>query len=359
MTNPNDNKKPTVVVTGSDGLIGSAVLRRLHRDYNLVGLDNDRSSTNAGLHDLIYCDLTDDASVRSGFGQLRERHGDHIASFIHLAAYYDFSGEDSRLYEDLTIRGTARVLRELSRFTVEQFVFTSTLLVMEPSRDGEAIDESSPVQAEWQYPRSKLDTEKLIADERGDIPAVILRLAGVYSEWGRAVPVVQQMKRIYEKDLESYLFPGDPSHGQSMVHIDDVAACIEQVVKKRRELTGLEGFLIGEADAMSYDELQDQIGELLHGEEWPSIRIPKPVAKAGAYAKQAVSDDDFIQPWMIDLADQDYRIDISKARRLLGWQPTHSLRETLPRIAANLIDNPDEWFERNGIPVPEGVGADR
>jgi len=359
MTNLNADKKPTVVITGSDGLIGSAVLRQLHGDYNLVGLDNDRSSSNEGLHDLIYCDLTDDASVRQAFQQIRERHGDQIASFVHLAAYYDFSGEDSPLYDELTVQGTARVLRELSRFQVEQFVFTSTLLVMEPSRQGQPIDESSPVQAEWQYPRSKLDTEKLIADQRGDMPAVILRIAGVYSEWGRAVPIVQQMKRIYDKDLESYLFPGDPSHGQSMVHIDDVVSSIEFVIEKRRELSGVEGFLIGEPDAMSYEELQDQIGELLHGEEWPSIRIPKPVAKAGALAKQAVSDDDFIQPWMVDLADQDYRIDISKAQRLLGWKPTHSLRATLPRIAANLIDSPDEWFERNGIPAEEPAGAER
>ncbi|MEZ5364256.1 MAG: NAD(P)-dependent oxidoreductase [Bryobacterales bacterium] len=354
----NRNKKPTVVLTGSDGLIGSALVRALHADYDLVGLDNDHSTDIEGLHDLIYCDLTEDESVAHAFGQLRERHGDHIASFIHLAAYYDFSGADSPLYEQLTVEGTARILKQLSKFQVDQFVFTSTILVMEPSKDGEKLDESSPVQAEWQYPQSKLETEKLISRERGDIPAVILRIAGVYSEWGRAVPIVQQMKRIQEKELESYLFPGNPSHGQSMVHIDDVVSCIHRVIEKRRDLDGLEGFLIGEADAMSYEELQDQIGELLHGEEWPSIRIPKPLAKAGAYAKQALpGDEDFIQPWMVDLADQDYRIDIGKAQRLLDWRPQHSLRETLPRIAAHLIEDPDEWYERNGLEQAAEVEA--
>lgn len=350
MTIQNASKKPTVVLTGSDGLIGSALVRALHKDYDLVGLDNDRSTEIEGLHDLIYCDLTKDESVKSAFEQLRERHGNHISSFIHLAAYYDFSGADSPLYEELTVEGTARILRQLQDFVVEQFVFTSTILVMRPSRGGKPLDETMPVQAEWQYPQSKLETEKLIARERGDIPAAILRIAGVYSEWGSAVPIVQQMKRIQDKDLESYLFPGNPNHGQSMVHIDDVVSCIHRVIEKRHELGGLEGFLVGEPDAMSYEELQDQIGELLHGEEWPSIRIPKPVAKAGAYAKQALSgDDDFIQPWMVDLADQDYRIDISKARRLLDWRPRHSLRETLPTIAARLLENPEEWYERNGI----------
>jgi nucleoside-diphosphate-sugar epimerase len=167
------------------------------------------------------------------------------------------------------------------------------------------------------------------------------------------------MKRIYDKEFESYLFPGDATHGQSMIHIDDLVSCIRRVIEKRHDLAGLERFLVGEPDVMSYEELQDQIGELLHGEEWPAIRIPKAVAKAGAYAMKAFTDEDFIKPWMIDLADQDYRIDISKARRLLGWEPRRRLRDTLPKIAARLLENPDEWFQRNGILEPAEVKEDR
>ncbi len=41
----------------------------------------------------------------------------------------------------------------------------------------------------------------------------------------------------------------------------------------------LEVFLVAEPDVMSYEELQDRIGKLLHGSEWPTIRIPKSTAK--------------------------------------------------------------------------------
>ncbi len=343
-----------IVVTGSDGLIGSAVIRAIHSDYDVVGLDNDTASNLDDIHDLIFCDLTKSESVREAFRQLRQRHGDRIASFIHLAAYYDFAGEDSPLYEELTVDGTARVLRELQSFDVEQFVFSSTLLVMRPSQDGRPITESSPLQADWQYPKSKLRTEKLIEKERGSIPSVILRIAGVYDEWGRAVPIAQQMKRIHEKEFESYFFPGDADHGQSMVHLDDVVSCIRKVIERRGELRGVEKFLIGETDVMSYGELQDQIGELVHGKEWPAIRIPKRIAKFGAKLKQELpGNQDFIQPWMIDLADKDFRIDISKARSLLSWTPRHSLRETLPVIARRLVENTSRWYEENGLPEPE------
>ncbi len=349
--------KPIVVITGSDGLIGEAIIRKLHDKYQLVGLDNDHTSSLEQYHDLIYCDLTDEQSVEEGFQKLRQRHGNHIASFIHLAAYYDFSGQPSPLYDKLTVDGTRRVLKHLQAFEADQFLFTSTVLVMHPSEDGQPISESDEMRAEWAYPESKLKTEKLIAEERGEIPAVILRIGGVYDEYGHAVPLVQQARRIYEKELESYVFPGDPSHGQAMVHLDDVVALIDRTIEKRKGITGCETFLVGEPDVMSYELLQDRLGELIHGEEWPTIRVPKSLAKVGAKLKGEIFDEerDFIKPWMIDLADSDYRVSIDRARDRLGWEPQHHLRDTLPHMVGHLLENPSEWYRVNGIEPPDDL----
>jgi nucleoside-diphosphate-sugar epimerase len=72
---------------------------------------------------------------------VRDHHGGQIASIIHLAAYYDFLGAPSPKYDEITVGGTARLLRMLREldFHVEQFVFSSTMLVhrpAEPRRDG-------------------------------------------------------------------------------------------------------------------------------------------------------------------------------------------------------------------------------
>src|SRR5918996_2838250 len=40
--------------------------------------------------------------------QVRERHGRRIASVIHLAAYFDLTGEPNPKYEEVTVRGTER-----------------------------------------------------------------------------------------------------------------------------------------------------------------------------------------------------------------------------------------------------------
>lgn len=347
--------KPVILVTGSSGLIGTRVLEAFSADYNVVGLDVKAPDKIPAGTDFIECDLTDDKSVARSLNTVRERAGNLLSSVIHLAAYYDFSGEPSPLYRELTVEGTRRLLRALRQFQVEQFVFSSSLLVMKPVEKGEMIRETSPVEAEWDYPQSKLEAERVIEEERGDIPAIILRIAGTYDEDGHSLPVAQQISRIYEKQFESYFFPGNQDHGQAFVHLNDLIECLQKVVELRNELDRQEMFLIAEPDLMSYGELQDTLGELIHGEEWPTIRIPKIVAKAGAWAreKMAGEDETFIKPWMIDLADAHYPVDISKARRMLGWEPAHLLRNTLGEMIARLKRDPERWYAENNLPLPE------
>jgi nucleoside-diphosphate-sugar epimerase len=352
-------EKPVVLVTGSAGLIGSQLITAFAPYYRVAGLDVKRPKQEVAGAEWIECDMTKDRSVKKALGTVREKYGERIASVIHLAAYYDFSGAPSPLYRTLTVEGTRRLLKGLQMFQVEQFVFSSTLLVMKPvEEEDEIITERSPVESEeeaWDYPRSKLGAERVIRQERGTIPAVVLRIAGVYDEECHSIPLAQQISRIYEKRLESYFFPGDADHGQAFVHLDDLVDLFQQVVEMRHELGSHEIFLIAEPDVMSYDELQEQIGELIHGEEWPAIRIPKAVAKAGAWAQENIlGKEAFIKPWMIDLADTHYPVEIERARIRLGWEPQHRLRDTLSKMIGSLKQDPQRWYEINGLAKGEG-----
>ena len=41
--------------------------------------------------------------------------------------------------------------------------------------------------------------------------------------------------------------------------------------------------------------------------------------------------------------------DISRARALLGWEPRHSLRKSLPKIIDELKLDPVSWYEENKL----------
>lgn len=117
-------------------------------------------------------------------------------------------------------------------------------------------------------------------------------------------------------------------------------------------------FLIAEPEVLSYRQLQDEIGNLVHGKQWPTMEIPKSVARMGARIKEVLSsEDDFIKPWMIDLADDHYPVQIRRARKLLDWSPQHRLSDTLPEIIRRLKRHPREWYQINNLPVPEKLAA--
>jgi nucleoside-diphosphate-sugar epimerase len=363
-TNSSDASKPRptpkrqiVLVTGSTGLIGSRLVAALADSYRVVGLDVKPPKGDTPKAEFLACDLTKTDSVASALERVADQSGGRkIASMIHLAAYYDFTGEPSPLYDALTVEGTRRLLQQLQGFDVEQFVFSSSLLVTKPVKEGETINEESPTEAAWDYPQSKLKAEVVIKQDRRNIPAVVLRIAGVYDEDCHSIPIAQQTSRIYEKDFESYFFPGDASHAQAFVHLNDLIDCFVKIVERRHELGPYELLLIAEPDVMSYAELQEQIGELTHGQEWPTIRLPKIVAKAGAWVKDKLADENepqFIKPWMIDLADAHYPVDIRRARQKLGWEPKHRLRDTLPEMIRRLKQDPRNWYRTNGLPLPQ------
>lgn len=340
-----------VLITGASGFIAAAVIAKLSDRYTVVGLDRAGPPDPPPPAAAIDFDLGSDEAVRAALNEVRARYGNRIASVIHLAAYYDITGEPNPLYDKITVQGTRRLIDGLQSFEVEQFVFASTMLVHKPTATPEErINEESPIGASWAYPQSKVDTEALLHEHHGKIPVVYLRAAGVYDDDGRSAFLAQQISQIYEHRLVSHFYPGMLCAAQSSVHRDDLADAVLRLVDRRRDLPAELPLLIGEPDAPGYAEIQDIVGETLHGEGWRTIRIPQPLAKAGIILQnEALGSEDFIQPWMIDSSNDHYILDISRARSLLGWEPKHNLRDTLPTIVAALKRHPRAWYRNNKL----------
>ncbi|MBI2742449.1 MAG: NAD(P)-dependent oxidoreductase [Chlamydiales bacterium] len=345
--------REVILITGCSGRIGFNACARFAQEYQIVGFDVLLAGALPEV-EFMMVDIASDESVAQGLNRVKEKYGNKIASVIHLAAYYNFEGGSYSNYERITVKGTERLLKGLQEFQVGQFIFSSTMLVHAPCKVGERITENSPVEPKWAYPRSKVETEAMISKECGAIPYVIMRIAGVYDDQCHSIPISNQIQRIYENQLESHLFPGDLTHGASFVHMDDLVEALWLAVQKRKTLPKELVLLIGEEETLSYETLQQEIGQQVHGQEWKTWRVPKAFAKLGAWSQQHIPflPKTFIKPWMIDVADDNYTLDISRAKEFLGWQPRHSLRTTLPVMTAQLKDDPLTWYDENKLKVP-------
>ncbi len=349
--------KQVVVITGSSGRIGMRVIERLASIFQPIGLDFMGTTSPTPNLEFIYVDLGSDQSVKVAFERIRHVYGSKITSIIHLAAYYSFEGKHLELYDKITVQGTARVLEEAKKFEVDQFIFTSTMLVHDPSERGVIQNEDSPIEGKWHYPASKVRTERLIAKEHGNIPYVIVRIAGCYDEQCNCVPLSQHISRIYEKQLASTVFPGDSAHGVPYTHFDDLVDLFVELINKRKALPKELILLCCEEDSISYRDLQTEFGRLLHGsKKWPMFRVPKLFAKWGAWVLDLMlCGKAFIKPWMIDLADDNYEFTMEKAKKVLGWAPKRSVRKTLPKMVENMQADPIAWYKRHKIPLSHYV----
>ena len=89
--------KDIVIVTGSTGFIGSALINRFAGRFGLIGLDRAATHQPPPAAECVCIDLTSEEAVAAGLGRVRTAYGSRIASVIHLAAYFDLTGEPTPL----------------------------------------------------------------------------------------------------------------------------------------------------------------------------------------------------------------------------------------------------------------------
>ncbi len=358
----NQEQKPVILITGASGNIGSALSASLQHDYQVVGMDQEAADG------ILAADLTSADSLALAFYKFRQQFGSHIAAVIHLAAYYDFTGEVSPLYDEVNVKGSEKLLAALSDFEVERFIYSGTMLVHEPVSPGQLVSETTPINPKWAYPESKAKTEACIRQHRNGIPCTFLHLAGIYNDVSAVPTLSHQIARIYERDMKSHLYAGDLNAGQAFIHQDDMTALFRRCVERRNDLPEDCTILAGEHEVLSYSELQHELGRLIHGEQtWRTISLPQSVAKAGAWlqlkAEPVIPDavdhgePPFIRPFLIKLASDHYALDISRAQELLDWQPKYAIHDVLPKMVRQLKKDPMAWYQRNGIRPPDWVTA--
>ncbi len=345
--------KNTVLITGAGGFIGTALIARLRKQYYIIGIDKvihkDRDSCV-----LWYkVDISDKKHLNETFREIKEKVSGKIDYVFHLATYYDMLNKENEMYRKTNENGTRYLLDNLIDFDVKNFIFASSTTAMEPSIDGEKLSENSALTSTFYYGKSKIEGEKIILEKKGEIRTTILRLAGVYSNDCRLIPLANQIAFIWRKGFGYKILPGKGEGGISYVHIEDVLDAFEKTIFMFKEIPSGSIFIISEEDYIPACNLYNQIFCEIYGKKLNFIHLPKWLVCFFVYITNLIyyilGRKFFFKPWMINLAGTKFRFDIDNAKRTLNWQPRFLLKEYMKVIIKNLKNDPKRWFEINVI----------
>jgi UDP-glucuronate 4-epimerase len=281
------SNKPTVLVTGASGFIGSHVVRHLATaSFEVAALDFREPMTPhpEGVRD-IRCDIRD--------GLLPEGPFDAV---VHLAALGGVRPSMERPLDYLAtnIGGTVRLLEWTKQRDVKRFIFASSSSVY-GATDGMPSTEDDPLSPCSPYALTKVQGEQwgqLYAEKHG-IDFIALRLFAVWGDGQRPDLALESFRR---KILagETITIHGDGSQRRDLTHVSDVAQAVEQAITWKG--SGFEVFNIGTG-------VNHSVNDMLHAAEaWTGISAK--VEYGPAHPADVPG----------TLAD------VRKARDILGWE---------------------------------------
>jgi len=312
-----------ILVTGGAGFIGSHLVEKLLAAGHEVAILDDfndfydpqiKQANIAGVAKAVttyHVDLRDGASVRNLF------HREKFETVAHLAARAGVrpSIQHPQLYYDTNVSGTLHLLDAASVTRVERFIFASSSSVYGVSKTVPFSEEQHLTQTLSPYAATKIAGEFLCStySHLNQMRVVALRYFTVYGPRQRPDLAIHQFtRRIYAgQPIEQF---GDGTTRRDYTYIDDVIQGTMAALKYDGPLFDI--FNLGESDTI---QLKDLIAAI-----------------ENALGKKAKINRMSEQPGDMPLTCAD----ISKARKLLGYNPTTRFGDGLPRFV--------EWFLRSG-----------
>ena len=350
-------KPPVVVVTGAAGFLGSATVIDLAPDHRVAAIDrrapSDRLLRATPGVEWECIDIADAERVDACLRRARARHG-RIDVVVHYAAFYHFGTDWLAEYDRTNLGGTRNILETATRHGTRRLIFASSVAATLPPPPGRWLTERSPANGTIPYARSKAIGESMVAEHAPRLPAVVLRIGGVFSDWCELPPLHSLIEMWSRRGPAGRIVPGKGKTGVPYIHRADLVAAVRACIAHHQELDAYECLLACERHAVLHEELFPVTRRLTRGGESPRpLYVPRKAAKAGlvlaATVGRRVGVRIFEQPWMAEYIDRPWLTDCRYSEQKLQRPPSagFELLERLPTIVGNRMRDPLQWELRN------------
>jgi nucleoside-diphosphate-sugar epimerase len=215
-----------VLITGSEGFLGTNLVKRLNLDFELSRFDKKLSSL---------MDITITQEIVDFIKQFRPD------CIVHLAANANpkLSTEEPILDLSINVIGTLNVLKGAAALPTKPYVVFSSSAYVYGATYKLPITDDCEANPNAPYGISKLAAEfyiKYFAD-RGSIRYTILRLFNIYGprqKRGYVVPdLINKIRNTQDND--TIPMRGHPDDARDFIYVDDVTELFLKVIEKRPE----------------------------------------------------------------------------------------------------------------------------
>jgi UDP-glucuronate 4-epimerase len=312
-----------ILVTGGAGFIGSHLVEKLLVAGHEVAILDDfndfydpqikRANIAAVAGDVAIhqVDLRDNAAVATLF------HREKFDAIAHLAARAGVrpSIQQPQLYYDTNVGGTLRLLEAARHTGIERMIYASSSSVYGVSKTAPFSEDLHLTQTISPYAATKIAGEFLCStySHLYQMRITALRFFTVYGARQRPDLAIHQFtkKILAGEPIDQF---GDGTTRRDYTYIDDIIQGVMAALDYQGPLFDI--FNLGESDTIQLKDLIVALENAL-GRKAKINRLPE-------------------QPGDMPMTCAD----ISKARKLLGYNPTTPLSVGLPKFV--------EWFRRNG-----------
>jgi nucleoside-diphosphate-sugar epimerase len=324
-----------ILVTGGTGLIGSCLVERLAKKYNVKCLllknSDTKFLTDLGVQ-IVYGDITDKESLKPAIKG--------IDRVFHLAAAFkkDTPKNPTKYYYFvMNVKGVENLMSVCKENGVESVVHFSASGVYGHSSNI-PMNENSPYNPTNPYEESKCEGEKVVVSfMQAGLPATIIQPTIVYGP-GEVVAFPKFFKSI-KKGLPVVI-----GNGKNKLHLVYVENLVDGAILASEEKRAIgQKYLIGDDRAYTVSEIVETIaGEL--GVQIPKIKIPYWVARIGVMPFDLMSMIGITPPlkgYTVNFLAKNREYDISKAKKELGYNSKIPLKEGIKYTV--------KWYEKNGF----------
>ena len=346
-----DPALPGLVLTGASGFVGRNVIKAASGRFRLYCIAR-RSMEEAGVQPeanlrWLQVDLGDRDGVLALAGRLRGA----VDYVISLAGYYDFTNAEHFEYVRTNVHGTRNLLDLAREVGAKRFVFASSQAAC---RFGVTVTEDTPPDADIPYARSKRAGEELVREYSQWLPAVIVRIAAVFSDWCEYPPLYTLLNNwMSGKLLESRLLAGRGQSAIPYIHVQDLAQFFLRVLDRHQSLARLCTLNAGPDGAVSHLDLYRLATRFYYNQARRPLCTPVwllyPMVLVRLVQNHLLGREPFERLWMLKYVDQQLVADSRRTRELLDWKPTP--RKTITRRLVFLIENmqrnPELWRSWN------------